>query len=134
MRLDTAPVKGEGKLLGNAEYPQFDSVDEAVNHPDEGLGEEAVLDLINAQIKTNARNKLRTERLKGPSKSALRSAAYSDVVQMIVDNPSEYPHLIGNPDAMNEAVEARMEELEKERKAQIAEAIAAGEEADSDED
>ena len=43
MKVDHTPVKSDAKLLGEVDFPVFETVDEALNHPTYGLGEVKVL-------------------------------------------------------------------------------------------
>ena len=101
-----ADVSSEQKILGVARFPVFETVKEAVDHPDEGLGEEKLLDLLNAQIKTNAMNLLRTNKTKGPTKGALRSEAWNEICQEIANR--EHPDCLGNKKALDDLVEKRI--------------------------
>jgi hypothetical protein len=114
MKIGEADVSSDRKTIGKADFPQFDSMDEAMNHAEYGLGEEKALDLLNAQIKTNAMNALRTAATKGPTKGALRSKAMSEIVKEITNG--EHTEVIGNETALNNLIGKRMEELEARAK------------------
>jgi hypothetical protein len=122
MKISEAPVSSDRKVIGKADFPQFDSMEEAINHAEYGLGEEKALDLLNAQIKTNAMNALRTAATKGPTKGALRSKAMSEIVAEITNG--EHSQVIGNETALNNLIAKRMDELEVQAK-EAAEAMAA---------
>ncbi len=106
----SADVSSEQKVIGTATYPQFETVEEAVNHPEYGLGEERLLDILNAQLKTNAMNTLRTAKTKGPTKSALRSDAMNQIVQEITSG--EHQSVIGDKDALDALINRRVAQLE----------------------
>lgn len=111
MIISSAEVTSEKRVLGEANFPQFESVEEALNHPEYGLGETRLLEILNAQIKTNAMNKLRTDMTKGPSKGALRSEAMNEIVQEI--SSGEHQHCIGNREALEQLVAERMKKIEQ---------------------
>ena len=95
-------VNGETKVVGTAQYVEYDSVAEAVEH----VGEEKCLEMINAQTRTNAMNRKRGEVRNGPGKKALQAKALASIT------PEEWAQLAGNPDAIQAKIEARMDELE----------------------
>ena len=111
----SADVSSEQKVIGTATFPQFETVDEAINHAEHGLGEEKLLDILNSQIKTNSMNTLRTAMTKGPTKSALRSEAMSQIVQEITVE-GEHQSVIGNKDALDALISRRVAQLEAEAK------------------
>jgi len=106
----SSPVKSDQKELGDATYPVYETVDEAVNHPEFGLGEPALLDLLNAQVKTNAMNQLRTAKTKGPTKTMLRAEATSEIVEEI--GAGQHGDAIGNRMVLEALIERRMAEIE----------------------
>jgi hypothetical protein len=64
MKTETVEVKREKQVVATIEVPQFESIDEAVQHftPADGdatAGESAVLKLINRQHKTDLSNRER---------------------------------------------------------------------------
>ncbi len=120
----SSDVSSEQKVIGTATYPQFETVDEAINHPEHGLGEERLLDILNAQIKTNAMNTLRTAKTKGPTKSALRSEAMSQIVQEITVD-GEHQDVVGNKDALDALINRRVAELEAAAKEEAAASVGA---------
>ena len=114
MKIGESDVSSESKVIGNTKYPIYETVDEILNHTEYGLGEQKLLDLINAQIKTNAMNTLRTARTKGPTKSALRSEAVNEIVSEIANG--DHAECIGNPDVLNALIERRMSQIEARMK------------------
>lgn len=117
-----ADVSSEQKVIGTATFPVYETVDEAINDGEWGLGEEKLLDILNAQIKTNAMNILRTARTKGPTKSALRSEAMNEIVQEISNG--EHSGCIGNKDALDSLIARRVAEIEARMKSEIAADVA----------
>lgn len=75
MKIETAEVNmrdgNETKKIGTVDFPEYDTVDEAV----ENYGESKCLEAINATIRTNAMNKKRAEVRDGPGKKALAEKA-----------------------------------------------------------
>ena len=122
------PVKAKSDVVGEARFPAFDSVDEAINNSEYGLGEQKVLELINAQVKTTAMNDLRTAKTKGPTKGALRNIAFSEI--MVEMNAGEHQDVIGDEVALIALIDRRMAELETRSK----EARSTTEESDPDEE
>ena len=114
------PVKAKSDVVGEAMFPAFDSVEEAINHPKHGLGEQRILDLINAQVKTNAMNDLRTAKTKGPTKGALRNTAFSEI--MVEMAAGEHQEVIGDEVALTVLIDRRMAELEARAKEALPEA------------
>lgn len=122
MKIGESDVTSESKLLGRAPHPIFETIDEALNHDEYGLGEQKLLELLNAQIKTNAMNALRTARTKGPTKSALRSEAMNEIVQEISNG--EHQDCLGNKDALDALIARRMDKIEEQMKEAAAAAAA----------
>ena len=108
------PVKAKSDVVGEAVFPAFDTVEEAINHPKHGLGEQKVLELINAQVKTTAMNDLRTAKTKGPTKGALRNTAFSEI--MVEMAAGEHQEVIGDEVALTVLIDRRMGELEERAK------------------
>ncbi len=66
METKTAEVRSKGEVLGNVEFAKYDSTAEAAGT----LGEDNILNLINAQVETNARNEFRRLKTTGSGVSA----------------------------------------------------------------
>ena len=111
MKIGEAPVSSESKIIGHAKYPIADTLQEAIDHPDYGVGEQKLLDLYNAQVKTNAMNTLRTNLTKGPTKSILRAEAINEIVQEIANG--EHPDCIGNKEVLDALITRRMTQIEE---------------------
>ncbi len=93
--------KKASKIVGNAEFPIYDSVAEALDE----IGESKTLELINAQVRTNELNRVRAlHRPGGVSKTALRNKALTMIT------PSEWQSVAGDPSAIERLLEAKMEE------------------------
>lgn len=120
MIIGEADVSSEQKVIGKAQYPVYETMDEAINHDEYGLGEQKILDLLNSQVKTNAMNILRTARTKGPTKSALRSEAVNEIISEISNN--EHTDCIGNKDALDALISRRMAKIEERMTLAAAEA------------
>lgn len=133
MQIGSSEVTGEKRHLGEAKFPIFETWEEVCNHPEYGLGEEKGLDLLNAQVKTNAMNQLRASKTKGPTKSLLRTEAMTEIVSEITSG--NHAEVIGNSMAINALVERRMKEIEQRMKAADEAAnVGAGTEDDEDDE
>jgi len=110
----THPVKsrinGETRVVGQATFPIYDSVDEAVGH----VGSAKVLELINAQTRTNELNRVRGMNTGEPSKTALRSKALTLVT------PEEFIACAGKEGAIEALLDRKVEELRQAHRAAIA--------------
>jgi hypothetical protein len=113
-------VDGVNKVVGTASYPIYDAVAEAVSH----VGEEKVLELLNAQTRTNEMNRVRGLARGGPSKKALESKAIARIT------PGEWQQIAGD----GVAITAKIEEKIALIKAEQAAANGGATEDDGDED
>lgn len=104
MIAQSAEVKSKSKVVGTAEYPKYDSVQEGVDD----IGAEGVLELINAQVRTNAMNSIRAQAVGKPSKTMLRKQAMGRI------SMEELQANAGNPDALEDLVLKYMAEIESE--------------------
>lgn len=111
--------------LGNATFFIYETVQEAVDH----LGEAKLLDRLNAQVETDAKNALRATLRPGePNKTALKNMAAERIPS------SEYSDIItagaarglNAMQAIEERLDKEIEKIKEERKA------AAGASADDD--
>lgn len=112
MIIGEAEVTGEKRNLGMAQYPVYETWDEVCSDEVHGIGEVKGLELLNAQVKTNAMNTLRTAKTKGPSKSLLRSEAMNEILEEVSSAPDSYPNVIGNRVALEALITKRMTEIE----------------------
>lgn len=124
MQQRSCEVKSKSVVLGEAKWDHLETVTEA----QQSLGDEQLLSLLNAQIKTNAMNALRTMETKGPTKSSLRTEAMSEIVQEISDAPGSFTDIIGNTMALEALITKRAAEIEERMKSAAAETITTGEE------
>lgn len=104
MRSEKAAVKALKKVVGEASFQVFDSVEEAV----EGLGEARVLALVNKQNKTDAMNAVRAGATGKPSKKLLRKQALSRITV------EEFKAVAGDEDALEALIGRKCAELEAE--------------------
>jgi len=102
MRKDTTEVRSRGTVVAIIDYNVYDSVTEAV----EGLGEATALSLINAQVKTNARNTARAGATGKPSKTKLRQMAFSEI------SVEEFSGVAGDALLLENLVNQKMAEIE----------------------
>ncbi len=129
MKFGESDVSSEQKIIGSAKYTIFETVEEALHDPEHGLGEERLLDILNAQIKTNSMNVLRTNLTKGPTKSVLRMEAMNEIVQEVT--AGEHGECVGNKEALEALIGRRILQLELRAKEAAA---AAGIGTDDDDD
>lgn len=79
MQQKTKDVKSKGKVIGQAEYVEYDSLQEAID----SLGDSAVLHAINQRVRTNAMNSVRAALTGTPSTKRLIAEG---VAQMSLDD------------------------------------------------
>lgn len=101
------PSEGVAKGM---EYETWEEVWEA-------LGETKALEILNAQVKTNAMNEARASLTKGPTKSVLRSEAVNEI--MLEVSQGEHTDVIGNKPALDALVAKRMAEIEERMRAEV---------------
>lgn len=101
---DPATGKKVTKEVGQATYPIFDLVDEAVDQ----LGAEKTLELINAQVRTNEMNRIRGLARGGPSKTLLKNKAIARITQ------EEWMEVAGDLAAIERLIERKMAEVRSE--------------------
>ena len=129
MKFGESDVSSEQKVIGNAKYVIFETIEEATNDPEHGLGEERLLDILNAQIKTNSMNILRTNLTKGPTKSVLRMEAMNEIVQEVT--AGEHGDCVGNKEALEALIGRRIQQRElRAKEAQAAATAALGDDDD----
>lgn len=68
-------VGEETKVVGQASFPEYDSVAEAVGD----CGEDKILEMVNSQVRTNAMNRRRVEIREGPGKKAIQEKAVAAI-------------------------------------------------------
>ena len=101
-------VKSAKNLVGVATYPIYQGVDEAV----EDLGDERLLSILNAQIRTNAMNEVRAAATATPSKSRL----YKMATQAVVTDPKALQALSQDPSQLDALIEAKLVEIKADLK------------------
>lgn len=121
MQTKTADVKSKGVVVGVAEFPEYETLEEA----SQDLGEEHLLGLLNAQIKTNSMNDVRAAATGKPSKSKLQAMAIARLT------PEDFQSVAGDESAIQRLIEKKMDEIEAEIEASRP-AQAAQEEATAD--
>ena len=94
-------VKSKSDVVGVAQYPEYDNVEEAVVDK----GEVYILSLINAQARTNAMNTVRNAAVGRPSKKKLMRKARASIT------PQEFTEVAGDADAIDALVDAKVKEL-----------------------
>ena len=103
-RTETADVKSKSKIVGVAEFPQYDNVAECVD----GQGEDTILALVNSQLKTNAMNTVRGSVTGKPSKTKLMQEAMGKI------STDEFNAVVGDPVRLQALVAKKVAELEAE--------------------
>lgn len=119
----TMRVEGVSRQVGTATYPVFDSTSEAV----QTLGEGKVLELVNAQVRTNEMNRVRGLARSGPSKQALRQQAIARIPA------DDWIAVAGNMEAIEARIEREVELLRAETLRTLGQAIAGNDTASEDE-
>jgi len=102
MKTERSEVKSQQKLVGTAEYPVFDTIQEARDT----FGDEACLELINAQTKTNEMNRIRSDATTKPSKKRLMRLALGELT------PQEIGPIAGDSAAIEALIQKKMNEIE----------------------
>lgn len=105
-KLNEATGEKESVQVGIATYPVYDSVAEAIDD----VGEDKVLELLNAQTRTNELNRVRgLSRPGGISKTALRNEAISRITA------EQWQSVAGNPQAITALIDKVAEEIREEK-------------------
>lgn len=101
MQMQKAEVKSKSDIVGVAEYPIYDNVDEAVSDK----GEQAILSLVNAQVRTNEMNSIRNKAVERPTKKKLLRAARASI------SPAEFTNIVTNDELNREQKADLIDEL-----------------------
>lgn len=106
IRTKGADGKKVRESVGLAEFPIYDAVDECV----EAQGDAKTLELLNAQIRTNALNNLRALKRPGgaPSKTALRAKALPLI------SPDEWVAIAGDPVKIEAKILEKIDQIKAE--------------------
>ena len=104
MQTGTSEVKSKGKVVGEAKFPIFDSIEEAVQQ----LGEKDCVDLLNSQVKTNEQNTIRAEKTGKPSKAAITQKAVLSITA------EELQGCIGDQDKLSALIASKEAEIRAE--------------------
>lgn len=102
MKTEKSEVKSKSSVVGVAEFPVYDSVAEAVEH----IGEDAILKLVNTQVKTNVMNDIRAAATSKPSKKSLRNKAIASITM------EEFQGVAGDEQRLQTLIEKKMGEIE----------------------
>lgn len=95
--------------VGVANFKIYETASEALDD----LGEVALLDLLNAQVRTNELNRVRGMARQGPGKKALQQKAIASITA------EEWQRIAGNQEAIERLINERMDELAKEERAKV---------------
>jgi hypothetical protein len=120
MQQGSKEVKSQGKVVGTAEFPIYDTVDEAVAE----LGENTLLSYVNAQVKTTRANQLRQAVSGKPSKASLMMEAMS------IADPSVLQEMAGDTARIRDYIEGLVKELENKQQALAGEVTSPAEDDD----
>lgn len=107
MKKCESEVCSASKPVGTAEYPEYETITEAL----EAIGEAEVLSRLNAQIRTDAMNQIRGQFNKTPSKATLQRLAMARITE------AEFKEVVGDMVRFNALVDAKIKLIEAERKA-----------------
>lgn len=94
MKTGESEVKSKKEVVGTASFPIYDTVSEAI----EAEGEEALLSLLNSQIKTNACNQLRAAKTGKPTKEQIMNMAVGKI------QPEEFASCVGDQAALQKLI------------------------------
>ena len=117
-------VRSNRAVVGTAKYLVYASTAEAVEHE----GEEKLLGILNAQIRTNAMNAVRSLANPSVSKVSIRMEVMSGM------STEDVLAFAGNKAGLQEYVEAEADHLYAERKHPVSVATDGDDEADEDEE
>ncbi len=123
MLQEKTDVKSKSKKVGEATYPVYENVDEAV----EKLGAEALLKALNAQIRTNALNAVRSDNVVGP---VSKTRAMKQATHEMVSDMAAIQRFGGDPAGWEAEIDRRVAVIMAEGAAGAAEAVEAGEPSD----
>jgi hypothetical protein len=133
----SAPKPGEKRVLvGVAKYPEFETLEEALQHMipgDPEASKKEVLRLVNVQTKTNAMNAVRQSATQKPTKQALLMKAiqripHTDLVSLQSDEAAFKARV-------DQEIAKLEQEYEQNRLQKAQELVASGEaEGDDDDD
>lgn len=124
MQTGSAVVKSQKATVGSCTFPIFDTTAEAV----QTLGEAKVLELLNAQVKTNAMNQKRQEATGKPTKAQFMAKAMASLTI------EELQSCVGDEAKMTALVQSKAAQLEADFEKKQAEALAAANENGDDEE
>jgi hypothetical protein len=101
MRTGEAEVKSNQTVVGNATFPIYDSVQEAI----EQEGEDKILKLVNSQNKTDAMNATRSAATSKPTHKRLMDEVLGNL------EPEEIVQFAGDGPGMSKFLEEKVEAL-----------------------
>lgn len=100
-------VKSKQDVVGVAVFKAYDSTQEAVGD----IGEATILKLINAQVRTNAMNVVRAEKVGKPSKRGEMLEAFT---RLAGEDPAAVAACGGDRAKLEELINAKIAEMERE--------------------
>jgi len=113
----SARLKGGGEtadkkrvVVGTATYPEYEILSEAI----EALGEKTILDLVNAQVATNEKNRVRAEAVGTPSEEKLKNEAFQRILNSD-DLRERFRQNTGNQVAINAIINEVVNQIKVEK-------------------
>lgn len=88
MQMKKKDVTSSQKVVGVAEYPEYDTLQEAVD----AMTDKTILTLVNAQVRTNALNRVRANATGIPSRSEFEAQVLS-----LPENFEKLKTVLGDP-------------------------------------
>ena len=116
MQVKNEQGETETRVVGTANYFIYETVSEAVDH----LGEEKLLDTLNAQVRTNEMNRVRGEARGGPGKKALEDKAIASFTG------EDWASVAGDKDKIRAMIDRRVAELRSQAEASVGSPVGAG--------
>ncbi len=132
MEVRTHPVKSKSKIVGNAQFQHYETLDELLNDEKFGLSEAKVLELVNAQVRTSALNDVRAGFNREPSKKYLTKVAMQEIIQEV--SAGSHSDVIGDEAALNALIDSRAAEIKARMEAEAPVVVVEDDDDDDDDD
>ncbi|KKM28164.1 hypothetical protein LCGC14_1567380 [marine sediment metagenome] len=97
MQTGTHPVRSGGEVVGQASFTIYDSIEEAI----ENLGPAETTAKINAQLRTDALNAVRSEHTGKPTKIRIKEMAIEELTK------EDHDRIAGDTSVLKEVIAAR---------------------------
>lgn len=126
MKTEKNDVRSNGKVVAVAEYPVYDSTQEAIDE----LGSDKVLEFVNARVRGDEMTRQRQLATAKPSRESLRNKArFRITTEQIIACDGDEQKLAA---LIEEEADKIEKEMEADRQAQVEAATAAAEDDDDD--